>query len=304
MRAWSTRTRPPRPLLSKSGGRQLALSAGPFIDPDPANRGMILLIRDLSREAEAERIKRDFVSMVGHELRTPLTTIRTSIDLMGEAEAGALSETQRHIVDILRTNSDRLLQLINDLLDMSALDSGRVEVQQATIDLSKLVREAVDSEQGAALEESIALRVEAPADGGVAVWADGARVRQVLVNLISNAVKYTPEGGHVTVRVVPMEPFARIDVQDDGIGIPRAEQERLFEKFSAPARGSDRAAAPGWGWRSRTPSWSCTAARSGARVMAGTAAPSRSPSPAARRRVAGPDAFPRRPHGRRGAGGG
>ena len=161
------------PLLSESGGRQLALSAGPFIDPDPANRGMILLIRDLSGEAEAERIKRDFVSMVGHELRTPLTTIRTSIDLMGEAEAGALSETQRHIVDILRTNSDRLLQLINDLLDMSALDSGRVEVQQATIDLSELVREAVDSEQGAALEESIALRVEAPADGGVAVWATG-----------------------------------------------------------------------------------------------------------------------------------
>ena len=90
-------------------GRQLALTAGPFVDPDPANRGMILLIRDLTGEAEAERIKRDFVSMVGHELRTPLTTIRTSIDLLHEAEAGALSATQRRIVEVLEGNSDRLL---------------------------------------------------------------------------------------------------------------------------------------------------------------------------------------------------
>ncbi len=234
------------PVLSELEGRQLALTVGPFVDPDPANRGMILLIRDLTGEAEAERIKRDFVSMVGHELRTPLTTIRTSIDLLHEAEAGALNATQQRIVEVLENNSDRLLHLIDDLLDMSALDSGRVEVSQTTIDLSDAVREAIEGERAEAETKSIALQVDHPA-GGVPVWADRARLRQVLANLISNAVKYTPDGGHVTVRVVASDPFARVDVVDDGIGIPVAEQARLFEKFFRTREGQRQSGGTGLG---------------------------------------------------------
>ena len=234
------------PVLSELEGRQLALTAGPFVDPDPANRGMILLIRDLTGEAEAERIKRDFVSMVGHELRTPLTTIRTSIDLLHEAEAGTLNATQQRIVEVLEGNSDRLLHLIDDLLDMSALDSGRVEVHQATIDLVEAVRETVEGERAKAETKSIALQVDHPA-GGVPVWADRARLGQVLANLISNAVKYTPEGGHVTVRVVPSDPFAQVDVVDDGIGIPVAEQPQLFEKFFRTREGQRQSGGTGLG---------------------------------------------------------
>ena len=116
------------PLLVEAAGLQLAVTAGPFPDADPARAGAILLIRDLSAEAEAERVKRDFVSMVGHELRTPLTLIRTTIDLLHSHDAGDLNPTQQRIVEVLLQNSDRLMSLISDLLDMSALDSGRMQI--------------------------------------------------------------------------------------------------------------------------------------------------------------------------------
>src|SRR5690606_20754766 len=118
---------PVAPLLAEVGGRRLAISAGRFVESEaePDHTGMMILMHDLTSEAEAERVKQDFVSMVGHELRTPLTLIRTTIDLLNEGDAGALNDTQRRIVEVLHANTDRLMALISDLLDMSALDSGR-----------------------------------------------------------------------------------------------------------------------------------------------------------------------------------
>ena len=223
------------PLLAEVDGRQLAITAGPFPDPDPTRAGMLILIRDLSAEAEADRVKRDFVSMVGHELRTPLTLIRTTIDLLHEPDAGALNATQTRIVEVLQQNSERLMTLITDLLDMSALDSGRVQITPAAIDLDEVVRTAVENQRGAANLRKHTMQVHA--DPGVLVWADAARVGQVLSNLLSNAIKYTPPGGRVEVRVEDTRPFATVSVSDTGIGIPPAEQAQLFEKFYRTSAG-------------------------------------------------------------------
>ncbi len=222
-------------VLVETAGLQLAITAGPFPDPDPARAGVILLIRDLSAEAEAERVKRDFVSMVGHELRTPLTLIRTTIDLLHEHDAGELNPTQQRIVEVLLQNSDRLMSLISDLLDMSALDSGRMQITPAATDLVEIVQRAVRASTGAAEERQHHVRVDAPPS--VMVWADAPRIEQVLSNLLSNAIKYTPPGGDIEVRVTDDAPFAAVSVIDSGIGIPPEEQGALFEKFYRTSSG-------------------------------------------------------------------
>ena len=224
------------PILVETGGMRLAVSAGPFPDPDPARAGIIVILRDLAAEAEAERVKRDFVSMVGHELRTPLTLIRTTIDLLHSHDAGGLNPTQERIVEVLLQNSDRLMSLISDLLDMSALDSGRMQITPAAADLVGMVSGAVRAARAAANDHDHQLRLVAPAEP-VVVWADAARVEQVLSNLLSNAIKYTPPGGEIEVRVTPSAPFATVAVTDTGIGIQPEEQPGLFEKFYRTSSG-------------------------------------------------------------------
>ena len=214
------------------------MTAGPFPDPGPSRAGVILLIRDLSAEAEAERVKRYFVSMVGHELRTPLTLIRTTIDLLHGHHAGGLNATQERIVEVLRQNSERLMTLTSDLLDMSALDSGRMQIVPASVDLIEIVRRAVRAAAGAAGERKHQLRLVLPEDANtVMVWADTPRVEQVLSNLISNAIKYTPPNGEIDVRIEGGRAFASVAVADSGIGIPPEEQAGLFEKFYRTSAG-------------------------------------------------------------------
>lgn len=230
--------------------RELALTAGPFgaagATVGGAVGGAILLLRDLTDVTAAERAKQDFVSMVSHELRTPLTLIRTSIDLLGEETAGTLTPTQQRIAEVLCSNADRLQQLISDLLDMSAIDLGRVQMHPVPMDLAELVRDTVETHAAKADEQRIALASELPG-AAVEVWADRSRVWQVLQNLIRNAVKYTPTGGHVAVRVAATADGARVDVTDDGIGIPPAEQGRLFEKFYRTRAGQRQSGGTGLG---------------------------------------------------------
>lgn len=235
-RAYEPTGQPVAPALLTLRDRQLAVTSGPFPDPDPARSGMLVLLRDLSAEAEAERVKQDFVSMVGHELRTPLTLIRTTIDLLFEGDAGALNTTQARIVEVLRNNTDRLMSLITDLLDMSALDSGRMQINPTLIEVDSIVRGVMEDVQSAANAKQHSVRVGVPAS--LSVWADPVRARQILQNLVGNAIKYTPSGGVIEVRAreVPGD-FVEISVHDNGIGIPLDEQVHLFEKFYRTSAG-------------------------------------------------------------------
>lgn len=236
-RARDTSRTPVAPLLTEVNHRRLAISAGPFVDSEaePDRAGMMVLMHDLSAEAEAERVKQDFVSMVGHELRTPLTLIRTTIDLLNEGDAGALNDTQQRIVEVLHANTDRLMALISDLLDMSALDSGRMQIQPESIDIVTVVAEAVTDAQPTAQAKDHRLSARLPDD--LLAFADRRRVLQVLANLVNNAVKYTPPGGNIEVSVEQREGSVEVRVRDNGIGIPVTEQTQLFEKFFRTSTG-------------------------------------------------------------------
>ncbi|RLT42563.1 MAG: PAS domain-containing protein [Chloroflexi bacterium] len=235
-RAYEPTGEPAAPALLALRDRQLAVTSGPFPDPDPARSGMLVLLRDLSAEAEAERVKQDFVSMVGHELRTPLTLIRTTIDLLFEGDAGALNTTQARIVEVLRNNTDRLMSLITDLLDMSALDSGRMQINPTELEVDSIVRGVMEDVQSAANAKQHSVRVGVPAS--LSVWADPVRARQILQNLVANAIKYTPSGGVIEVQAREVTgDFVEISVHDNGIGIPLDEQVHLFEKFYRTSAG-------------------------------------------------------------------
>ena len=233
-------------IVFEQDGRLLAFSVGPLSEPDGRRRGIILLMRDVTETVAAERLKQDFVSMVGHELRTPLTLIRTSIDLLTQQGAGDLTPTQRRITEVLHSNSDRLLRLINDLLDMSALDSGRMRVHETPVDIRALIDEVLPNYEHEAENREITLTIEVPSTPVVA-WVDRARIGQVLANLIDNAMKYTPSGGQVRIRVLPSEQMVQVQVQDNGIGILPSEQPLLFQKFQRTRAGERQSGGTGLG---------------------------------------------------------
>ena len=179
---------------------------------------------------EANRLKTEFLSMVTHELRTPLTSIRGYVHLLLEGEAGALSEEQRELLGIVRNNAERLLVLIDELLDLSRIEAGRIELDRETLDLTPLIRGVAGSLRPLVDAKGQQLTVDV-AEPLPAVRADADRVTQILTNLVSNAHKYTPAGGRISVAARGEDGRVRVDVRDTGIGLSPDEQAQLFTKF-------------------------------------------------------------------------
>ncbi len=186
---------------------------------------------------EANRLKTEFVNMVSHELRTPLTSVQGYVYLLLEGQAGRLGDEQQECLTVIKNNAERLLGLINDLLDISRIEAGRTDLHRTALDLAHLIRGVVSSFRPLIDAKRQALTVEI-SDALPAVWGDSARVTQILTNLVSNAQKYTPAGGRITIAAQPESGFARVDVRDTGVGLSHEEQARLFTKFF---RGQNRA---------------------------------------------------------------
>lgn len=194
-------------------------------------------MQDITRAREAEQLKDEFVSTVSHELRTPLTSISGYVDLLLEGAGGELSETTEHFLTIVQQNGRRLIALVNDLLDMSRIEAGQIGLRREEIDLAAQLREIVEAftPQVSAKQQTLRLGLPEYAPG---IWADAQRSTQIFTNLISNAHKYTPEGGSITVTATPEVGAIRIDIMDTGIGLSVEEQERLFTRFfRANSRG-------------------------------------------------------------------
>ena len=196
--------------------------------------------------AEANRLKTEVVSMVSHELRTPLTAIQGYVDLL--AEGADVPDRERHeCLASVKRNVERLLALINDLLDLSRIEAGRVDLRCEAIDLRSLIESAARSLQPLIDGKRQALTLEL-ADAPSAVWADADRVIQILTNLLSNASKYTPQDGSITVSARRAGDFAHIDIRDTGIGLSAEQQGQLFTRFfRAQHHGPDRARGTGLG---------------------------------------------------------
>ena len=196
----------------------------------------VAVIRDISERKEVERMKSDFVSTVSHELRTPLTSIAGSLGLLKGGAAGALPERATKLVSIAHSNSERLVRLINDILDIEKIESGKMAFDVRPVPLRQLVGQAIDATRGYAARYGVRLEFESRPDIGPAM-ADPDRLMQVLSNLLSNAIKYSPRDGCVSVSVSGRGGLCRISVADRGPGIPEEFRSRIFAKF-AQADGS------------------------------------------------------------------
>ena len=179
---------------------------------------------------ELDQMKDQFVSGVSHELRTPLTSMLGYLEILLDGEAGELNEEQQHFLEIVDRNCHRLTDLIDDILFMSRLDSGRFQLDRSSVDLGRLVADRVESIRPAAEKKAVQVHLQTGSEGSP-LWADPSRLTQVVDNLLSNAVKFTPNGGDVFVTVETSGDTTQLQVRDTGVGIPEEEAGRLFERF-------------------------------------------------------------------------
>jgi signal transduction histidine kinase len=202
---------------------------------DQLERRVAARTRDLAianeRLQELDRLKSDFVSNVSHELRTPLTAIKGAVDLVLREVAGPLTEKQIHYLTRVRSNTQHLTGLINDVLDLSKIESGSSEVKPSRVSLSSLVHEVIETLRPVAAEKVITLNAII-AERSIFVWADPDKINQVLMNLIGNAIKFTPASGTVTVSASTNgKKNVQVSVSDTGPGVLPGERERIFDKF-------------------------------------------------------------------------
>lgn len=189
------------------------------------------LVHDITERKQAERMKSEFVSTVSHELRTPLTSISGALGLLAGGVLGVLPEQARQLVDIASKNSQRLIHLINDLLDMEKIAAGKLHFNLTMQPLMPLVDQALAANQAYGAQYRVRFAIVARADD-VTVNIDGQRFLQILSNFLSNAAKFSPEGGVVEVGVYDTGDHVRVAVRDYGAGIPDSFRDRIFEKFS------------------------------------------------------------------------
>jgi signal transduction histidine kinase len=204
--------------------------SAPIIGEDGRTTGYVTLLHDASEEAELDRLKSEFVGIVSHELRTPLTSIKGSVDLLLDDETGRLNPTQRRFLSTIRRSSDRLINLVNDLLDLSRLEAGRVQLDVHPVDARHVVEDTARNLENLFASKRQAVHIDCAANVPP-ILADRQRMEQVLINLLGNASKYTPEGGEVCVAVRRVEDQVEIAVSDTGPGLSPEDQERVFEKF-------------------------------------------------------------------------
>jgi PAS domain S-box-containing protein len=210
------------------GGRELWLS----ISGADFSEGTVYAFRDLTEMRRLEELKAEFLSTVSHELRTPLAAVHGAAVTLQRRDLDVDDATRARLLAIISDQANRLARLVDDILLASQIDSARIEVARETVDPVEVARDVVEAARTHAPEAvSIELVTPRSAPAIAAVAADADRLRQVLANVVENAVKFSPEGGRVDVRVTAGERHVVFSVRDEGVGIPPAEQERVFEKF-------------------------------------------------------------------------
>lgn len=230
------------------------LTIAPIFHTDSGQlAGFVGVQHDITRLKEVDRLKSEFVSNVSHELRTPLSNIKLYLSLLERGKSDAARQAQ--YVDVLKREEIRLEHLIEDLLTLSRIDLGRVSIQRAPLDVDMLARQLVADRQTLAAARGLALRYETQPDPLPPVLADAAMISQVLTNLTSNAVNYTPPGGIIIVRTgtyriseesSPAKMWVSISVRDTGPGISTKDREHLFERFYR-GQAARQTSAPGTG---------------------------------------------------------
>ncbi len=194
--------------------------------------GTVSIFRDITHQVEIDRLKSEFVATVSHELRTPMTSIKGYVDILLMGAAGTLNEQQTHFLDIVKNNTERLSILVNDLLDISRIESGRLNLAIQPVDLAQLADQAVKGLRQRSEEDEKPMQIDLDLPRrSPRVVADPDQLRHILDNLLENAYYYTPVNGHILVKIRQKNNEVQVDVKDDGIGIPAELQSRVFERF-------------------------------------------------------------------------
>ncbi len=209
--------------------------------------GTVSIFRDITKEVEVDRLKSEFVSNVSHELRTPMTSIKGYVDLLLLGAGGEVSTTQRNYLQVVKNNAQRLQLLVNDLLDISRLESGQTQLEQRPFSIDKLINSLVYGYAKDRIErEDAPISLESDLQEMLPfVYGDEERITQVLTNLLDNAMNYTPEG-KIVVRAETIDNYVQVSVQDSGIGIAPENLQRIFDRFFR-ADAADVQKVPGTG---------------------------------------------------------
>jgi PAS domain S-box-containing protein len=189
---------------------------------------MLATIVDITERYKLERLKRDFVAMVSHDIRTPLSSIRGILEITREGRLGPVSEDAQHKLAMAEENASRLLQMVKSLLDLEKLDAGLVDLSFADFSVQSLFETAKGLVEQYAQEQSVTLDI---AHSNLVASGDADSLGQVLVNLLSNAIRYSPSGAKVAVSASEVEGGIRIEVADEGPGVPKRQQGEIFERF-------------------------------------------------------------------------
>jgi PAS domain S-box-containing protein len=206
-------------------------SLTPLVNPENRVISVIVQGRDITQQLEAERMKQEFTSTLSHELRTPLTSIIGSLQLINSGVLGDIDKDVLELTTIAERNGQRLLDLINDILDVEKIESGKLTLQLEVLELSEVITESLTLNRGFADRFKVRLSTDGPL-APVNVSADRKRVLQVMTNLLSNAAKFSPEGATVLVSVSADGGTVRVGVHDAGPGIPENFRNRIFGRFA------------------------------------------------------------------------
>lgn len=229
----------------RADGSTFPMQVALTYSPEGEDWFALVFVRDISRQRDAEKLKDEFVSTVSHELRTPLTSIAGSLGLIAGGAVGALPEKAARLISIAQSNSQRLVRLINDVLDMEKLASGSLPFHMTNTSLAGVARRSIEQTRGYAEQLGVDLVLDAE-DPDLLVRGDPDRLVQVITNLLGNAAKYSPRGGRVVTRVRRDGSTVKLSVVDRGPGVPEAFRDRIFTRF-AQADASDARGKSGTG---------------------------------------------------------
>jgi signal transduction histidine kinase/HD-GYP domain-containing protein (c-di-GMP phosphodiesterase class II) len=191
----------------------------------------VIQLREMTRRLkELNEIKSTFVATVSHELRTPLTSIRAYAETLARDLGSSPRETEVEFLKIIEEEAQRLTKIVEDMLDLSRMENGKVEVKKVDVDLSKLIRDVYQVLSPAARKKYIEIEIPASTSPIVA-FVDGGMIKQLLVNLLGNAIKFTPEGGKIRIGIIDHDSTVELSVEDNGIGIPAGSIKRIFDQF-------------------------------------------------------------------------
>lgn len=218
---------------------QLREDSSPLRDSTGELAGRLFAYHDLSWEKTVDQMKSEFISVASHELRTPMTSIKGSVDLILSGCAGELSTEATELLEVAHSACERMIRLINDLLDLSKIEAGQMQLQLSEVDLKEIAETSLRTLKTLAGQDRITLRLESSADVPQ-IRGDRDRLEQIITNLVSNAIKYSPAGGEVAVQICTEAGWVQCAVADQGCGIEEKDLDRIFGKFQQvgkPVRG-------------------------------------------------------------------